>query len=317
MQSTWQQVLDAARGWMNDTAVPGGANWPNARLQVHAATGYRKMFDALAGIANNRVRHTVYFQLPKYTTIWVPQSPTNIVTEISEPELLSERPAITTGAIATTADISPIKVTTVNPHGLATNATEVIIDQVAGTFAPWGRFYPTVIDPLNFTLNGSVSDGNAGTGGFFSTSGMKFVDMREQPPITNQTASSRDIDSSLLTWWWENNALNFIGATQDTQVRMIYLASGTAPTDPSTVIMVDNCLNLLGAAAAGFALGSVGFPQRSRELLELAFGPTLQADGSAGFLRDLLAPAVMEMQREPIVPRNFRDADYSTTFLID
>lgn len=305
MQSTWQQVLDAARGWINDTAVPGGANWPNARLQVHAATGYRKMFDALAGIANNRVRHTVYFQLPKYTTIWVPSD--GKVTDMDEPEFLSERASVVTGAIASTDTSTPINVTTVNPHGLSTN-TETIIGGIANTFAPWGRFYITVAGPSIFSLNGSVSDGVAGTGGTFSTSASKFIQMHAGIGVTNN-----DISGTLFNWWWENNVLNFRGATQDVQIQMVYIASGTAPTDPNTTIMINNCLNFLGAAAAGYALGSVGFPQRSRELLEMALGPMLQADGSAGFLRDLMVPAVLEMARHPIVPRNFRNP---STFLI-
>lgn len=305
MQATWQQVLDSTRSVLNDNIVAGGTVWVNARLQEHAARGYRKMFDAFDGIAANRVRHTVYFILQPNMSVWYPTA--NLITDMAEPETFSERGVSASGVITATGSTTPIQATS-TAHGLgATNAVvDLLIGGVANTTAPWGRWFATIVDPDHFNLNGSVSDGVAGVGGMWSQSGEKFVDLI---PLSRQT--DRDVGPSLVDYVWENNTIYFRGANTQRQMRLIYVASGTAPTNTATVINIDNCLNFISTAAAAYAARASGWYQMADYLMKDAFGPKGEADASGGMLRDLIAPAVLEMQREQRYPRTFRSSKNS------
>lgn len=67
-------------------------------------------------------------------------------------------------AITNATNASPIQITTASPHGLTTNQS-VPIAGVVGNVAANGFFTVTVIDALNFTLNGSTGSGSYVNGG--------------------------------------------------------------------------------------------------------------------------------------------------------
>lgn len=300
MQSTVQNCYDGARAALNDAAA---LTWTNTVLLPFFSRAYRKMFDAFSGIANSRVRHTVHFLLPANTTQWVPVA--NGVTDMAEPEVLSERGAITQGNVTSTsapASPNPINVlATAHGLGSAGAQVELIIGGVAGTMDPWGRWFATIVDTNNFTLNGSISNGATGTGGTWSTSGENFVDMLPMSRVSDHAVSS-----SLIDYDWENSVILFRGANVLRQLRLIYNASGTAPTNANTIILVDNCQNFLETATAAYLADSRGWYQRADRLFQQAFGPNGEADSSGGMLRDLIAPTVLEKQKEQFVPKTMR-----------
>ena len=309
-QCTVQNVFDGARAKLRDDLVAGGTSFTNSALQAHFAAVYRKMFDAFDGIGGaNRVRHTQFINIPANTGVWIPNA--NGVTDMAEPEVLAERGALTTGNITSTSTGTPINVLATG-HGLgaAGVVADVVLTGIANTMVPWGRWWATVVDANNFTLNGSASSATdiAGSGGTFSYSTEKFVDMY---PISRVT--DRDISSSLIDWLWENNAIYFRGANTLRQVRIIYVASGTAPTNASTVIMIDNVQNLLETGTAAYAAESRGWYDRADRLFIAAFGPQKEANATGGMLRDLIAPTVLEMQRETRTPRTFRPSKSQLT----
>src|SRR5690349_4337327 len=141
-QCSLQNVMDSARAKLRDDINAGGTIFTNANLQDHFATAYRKMFDAFDGIGGaNRVQHTVYFNLQPTTGQWVQQA--DGILDMAEPEVLSERGALTTGTISSTTTDTPIKVNTSAPHGLA-SGSEVVISDMTGSVVPVGRWWITV-----------------------------------------------------------------------------------------------------------------------------------------------------------------------------
>lgn len=296
---TVQNVLDAARSWLSDNGVvSSGEVFVNSVLLPHYSTAYRKMYNAMASLGTARVRREFYHLLPAYTTLLVPSSIG--VTDMAEPEFLDERIGITSVNITSTGTSSPIQVVATN-HGFATNSSDVIITEVANTQAPWGRWFITKIDNNNFTLNGSITDGTAGSGGFASTSAQKFVPMNALDSLTD-----RDLSDYLRDYVWEENVLKFRGATQDAQIRVTYIASGSPPQNPNTTIGIDDALNFLGCYTAALAAGAKTFNSIADRLMRLALGTNPERDGSGGYLRDFTNNQVKKMQRTQRRRRPFR-----------
>jgi hypothetical protein len=70
---------------------------------------------------------------------------------------------------------------------------------------------------------------------------------------------SRDQDVSLSVWEWRADGLWFVGATQDTQIRLRYLKAYPDFTDSTSPVLVRNAQEALAyatAALAGWARGS-------------------------------------------------------------
>jgi hypothetical protein len=298
-ECTVQNALDDARARLNDTAVAGGEIFTNAVLIPHLQPTYRELFDAMSVAQSSRILRVVYWNLPANTTLLDPVGTMGLL-DFSEPQFLEERGSLSTAAIASTNTATPIQVTTSAPHGLVTGA-DIIISGVSGTTAPWGRWFATVLSPTTFTLNGSVSDGAAGTGGTVTWSTEKFTGV---DPITEMT--DRDLSDHLLDYFWDEGALKFRGATTTRQLRITYTASGNAPTLSTQTIGIDNCLNFLGCRTAGRAANAKGWYQMADRLNREALGPQMEADGSGGLLRNFLATQVRSMQRKQIRRKPFR-----------
>lgn len=270
-QCTVQEVCDDVRGILSDIAVSGGETFTNTKLLGTGGAGslfgeaYRTMYSKLSGLSR-RVQQTVSIVLPAQTTVVIPSA--YGITDFSEPELLEERPATETITISTTSATTPITVTTATDHGLATGAL-VSISGVLSSFDPWGQWFITVTGTDTFTLNGSVGS-VAGTSGVVilaSVQSYTEVFPGDLPGVLDGQASG-----VLGNYLWQRGRLSFRGATQDVEIRITYIASGTAPTAAGTTIWLDNARDFLAYATAASAARSVGWLPQYQLLREKAFG---------------------------------------------
>ena len=302
MVNTLEDVLNAARGYLND---PLAQTYTDSFLLPSFNEPYRRMFSCLAG-TSKRVQRIVYLDFPAYTTVLIPA--TYGLTDFSEPELIEERPAYNPVTITSTDTSTPI-IALATAHGLGPTGAEVPgqISNVFGTPAPWGNWYVTVIDANHFSLNGSQSDGNVGTGGFFTPQSLQqFV------PVDPIDLAIQGIDGQpqqyLGVYLWNSEQLQFRGAVGVQQLRITYWASGSPPSNTGSTIGIDNCIDFLACATAANAARAEGFFQLADMLKSTAFGQTQEANCVGGLLGEFIKIQVLTMQRGPQRrTRPFRD----------
>jgi hypothetical protein len=303
---TVQAVLDDVRGLLSDVQVVGGETFTNNYLLGVTGSGnagsgslfgepYRTMFSKITG-GSKRVQPNVLVVLPANTTVLIPQ--TYNITDFSEPETIEERAAGPSIAIASTDTATPINVTCVVPHNLGPNGSMVegAISGVLSTPAPWGNWFATVTGAETFSLNGSGSDGIAGTGGaFYPGSQVPFTEVF---PADSPGTLDGAPGGCLGNYLWANNRLQFRGATSAVQLRITYYASGTAPTNPAYVIPIDNCRDFLATATASAAARAKGWMPMHDVLRNKAYGDPSHSEELS--LIDLFYMAqVMADQRGP------------------
>lgn len=294
--NTLQNVFDAARGYLHDTQVAGGEVWNNTALQVHFNEAYRRMYNVMDGVSK-RIQRTVYVNLPAVTTVLVPSA--YGMTDFAEPELIEERQAQASIAIATANTSSPIGLGFGSPHGLGTpgQVVECVVSGVSGTTAPWGRWFATVVDSTNVTLNGSVGD-VAGTGGTLTP--WNQLQFFEVVPLDVDAQGLDGVPQTyLVNYIWAEERLQFRGAIGTQQLRITYWASGTPPTNSSTNINIDNCIDFLACATAANAARANGWTALADQLKTTAYGANQEAYGNAGLLGDFIKIQVLTMQRGP------------------
>jgi hypothetical protein len=318
-ECTVQNVFDDVRSLLSDTQIAGGEIYTNNYLLTGYASGgvvgsgsllgepYRTMFSKLTG-GSKRVRPTAYIVLPPNTTVVIPTT-YNIV-DFSEPEMIEECAATNAIAILSTDTSTPINVTTVAPHNLGPNGSmsEGIVSGIAGTPAPWGNWFATVTGTSTFSLNGSASDGNPGTSGFFyPASNQPFTEVF---PTDFPAALDGFPQSTLGNYLWAQGRLTFRGATGSVLLRITYYASGTAPTNPNYVIWIDNCRDFLAHATACNAARSKQWFSMYEHLRNKAYGDPSHPEELS--LLDLFYNVqVMADQRGPSRrQRPFRDRRY-------
>lgn len=286
-QCSVQNIFDDVRGLLQDTQVVGGEVFTNNYLLGIQGSGvagsgsylgkpYRTLFSKIAG-ASDQVRPVVYVVLPANTTILIPS--TYGILDFKAPIMLEERPATSTVAVASTDTSTPINVTTVNPHNLGTNGT-VAEGTLSGTTvagppatpctAPWGHWFATVTGTSTFSLNGSGSDGIAGTGGVWVPD--STTPYTEVFKTDLDDALDGQPQSVLGNYTWRSGRLQFRGSTNATELRITYIASGYAPTNPNYVIPIDDCRDFLGVATAADAARSRGWMSMYQELRNVAYG---------------------------------------------
>ena len=266
------QIYADVRGLLNDVQIPGGEVFTNSYfINNPNAFGepYRSLYARMIG-GSKRVQRVVYVVLPAQTTVLIPE--TYGIVDFSEPELIEERPAAGPPiTVVSTSATTPI-VVNAPAHGLGTtgNVAPGQICNVLGTSAPWGNWYVTVIDADNFSLNGSMTDGIGGTGGF-------FFSQTQQPwsdvfPIDMAFEGLDGQPSQVLgNYLWINEQLQFRGASSAIQLRITYYASGTAPTNPNYVINIDNCEDFLAVATASNAAQAKGWYSMADKLRAQAY----------------------------------------------
>lgn len=83
----------------------------------------------------------------------------------------------------------------------------------------------------------------------------EMADMTDEGGLPSQMQ-----DGALHMWEWAGDQLNFIGATQDTQIRMRYSAFFADLTDGSSPILIRNAQSAIAYYAAGLGALSRGSP---------------------------------------------------------
>jgi len=289
---TWQNILDAARAYLNDAA---GEIFTNTFLQQSAAEPYRKIFNIMGGVDSKRVQRATYLNFPASTTILIPAN--YGITDLSEPSKVEERPASASVAITGTSATTPIVVTAPG-HGFGTpgSMVEITVNNVSGTYAPWGKWFCDVIDGNSFSLNGSMTDGSVGTGGTCST-----WSTQSWSEVLPQDLDLQGLDGPptqyLGVYIWREERFEFPGSTGPQQLRSTYWASGTAPVNSNTLVNIDNALDVVACATAANAARSLGFMDMATRLEVKAFGPTPGELG--GLLLEFIALQVRMQQRGP------------------
>jgi hypothetical protein len=324
-ECTVQQIFDDVRSMLGDTQISGGELFTNNFLLTGSVSGgtpgsgslfgepYRTMFSKITG-GSKRVQPTVYVTLPANTTVLIPS--TYGLVDFSEPEFIEERQAPIAVAIASTNTGTPIEVTTSAPHGYTIGSMiEGAVSGVIGTSAPWGNWFATATGASTMTLNGSASDGIAGTGGAFYPEG-SFT-FTEVFPVDLVPAIDGQPGATLGNYLWANGRLSFRGATGNVQLRITYYASGTAPVSPNYTIWVDNCRDFLATATASKAALAKQWYGMADRLQNKAYGDPMHPEETS--LIDLFyISQVMAAQRGPTRRQGpFRDkrSKYGTYLL--
>jgi hypothetical protein len=289
---TVEQVFNQARAILRDTQVVGGEDYTDVVLAPYFQEAYRRMYTGLFGAGSKRVQRIWYVNFPYDTTVLIP-SVYNVF-DLFEPVLVEERMAGSNITIVSTSTTTPISVNAPS-HGLSTG-NEVLVTDVANTNAPWGLWFITVMDANNFTLNGSASDGVAGSGGYCTVpNNLQFtqvqaIDLAEQ-------GLDGAISNSLQVYIWTGQQFLFRGCTENQQLRITYWASGNPPTSTSAIIGVDNSIDFLAYATAFSAAQASGWTDLSDKLLIQAYGNP-QIPGT-GLLSELTAGMTKMLQRGP------------------
>jgi hypothetical protein len=294
--NTLEQVFQTARGFLHDTTPSSGAVWTDSALQVHFNEPYRKMFNTLMGVSK-RVQRIVYVNLPASTTVLVPS--TYNITDFGEPEKIEERQAQAQVAIQFTNISTPIICNAPN-HGLGQpgDMVEGVVSGVSLSSAPWGRWFATIIDANNFSLNGSATDGVVGgAGGFFTP--WSQLPFQEVMPLDLNSQGMDGIPNTYLgVYEWINEQLTFPGATGTQQLRITYWASGNPPTNTNTIINIDNCIDFLSVATAANAARANAWDDMADRLDKKAYGDGGE-DSLGGLLGDFVRIQVSTLQRGP------------------
>ena len=97
---------------------------------------------------------------------------------------------------------------------------------------------------------------------------------------------SRDQDITLSVWEWRADGLWFVGATQDTQIRLRYLKAYPDFTDASSPVLVRNAQEALAYATAALAGWSRGSPLAEK-----------WDDAASDAIEDLVSAAVRREQQ--------------------
>ena len=298
-QPTATDIFNTARSLVGD---PAGQVATNAALTPFwNGIVYPELFQAMAKVQTPQVEREFYYTVPAFTTLLDPQSIG--ITDMGNPTLMEERqPGTSLPAITSTSNTTPIVVQFATAPPDLTNI-EIQINGVSGTFAPWGRWFCTQVDDTHYSLNGSVADGTAGTGGTaYISSGMGFS------PVYAATVWEPDnyqMGTSLGTYFWQDGVFKFVGATAPSQIHVTYWASGTAPASLATPLM-DDCGSYAAVRLAGLFARSKGWVDIAAEYKLQALGRNGVADGRDGLLRDFVLTQIRSLQRGNIQRRLFR-----------
>lgn len=291
------EIYDDVRGILSDNVnVPTGELFTNAYFTSNKnAFGepYRSMFSKITG-GSKRVQRVVYVVLPANFNVLIPS--TYGIVDFSEPEMIEERPATNSIPITATSTSTPIIVTApghnLGPTGSIANGA---VSGVLGTSAPWGNWFVTVVDANTVSLNGSASDGIAGTGGFFYPASSQIFSAVSPVDLSAEGLDGQ-IGQNLGVYLWINEMLQFRGATSAVELRITYYASGTAPTNPNYIVGIDNCRDFLVTATAANCARAVQWFTMAETLRNKAYGDPSHP-GETSLLDLFYAAQVLASQR--------------------
>jgi len=308
--NTLEQIFQQVRGILNDIQISTGIIFTDSMLQIHFNEPYRSLFSCLQG-TSKRVQRCVYINFPAYTTVL--NAATFNIPDMAEPEMVEERLSMPQIAIATTSNATPIVVNAPG-HNLGTTGqmVGVQVTGVANTAAPWGNWFATIVDANNFTLNGSMTDGGGGTGGFVSLQGQNRFTEVFPIDLSNQGLDGTP-GQNLGQYLWIDEQMQFRGCVNTQELRITYWASGTPPTNTALSINIDNCIDFLSFATAANAAYAIGWSTRGDELYAKAYG----AGGeqcTGGLMGKFIMIQVSSLQRNSTLKRRQPFRPHRTRF---
>lgn len=290
MIPTVEGIFVGVREALADVEEPGGGTLTNERLLEFYKRSYEKMFAGLMNMGLSSVRKTVYWNLPLKTAIITPAQLE--IQDFGEPRFIWERGNLTSAAVTAASATTPIVLTSTG-HPFA-DYDLLIVSQVGPESN--GRWFIQLDggDPANkFNLRGSSSaTSRSPSNGKASKSSEQFTLMEAVDSL-----SQRDPSERLLEYVWEEEAIHLIGSTQERQLKIEYLASGSPPL--TGTVGLDGCSNFLTAYTAALAGAAYDRVTRARELMGDAVGA-----GDGGYLDEFLRGYVKSMQRQPWRPKS-------------
>ncbi len=303
MIPTLQNVFDQVRqAYLNDASIVStGQVATNAALAGPFSAAWEQLIQQSTG-ASRRIEKTVYLNLPANQNIIIPSA--FGLNDFSEPELIEERPApvVVTGT-ATTAT-TPIQITGLSaPLGANGSTVEIVVTDVAETFAPWGQWFATINSTTAVSLIGSVTDGVAGTSSQVSLSSQLLFD--EVIPVTRMVDLDGIPQTQLGLYFWESGRIYFTGATQLTQLRITYYSTGAAPTNPNSSLGLDGCLSVLACATAANFARQLGWAIGDSLYLQ-AWAPETPGQPLSLF-QQYIRPQILSQQTTQLRRRQFRE----------
>jgi len=114
---------------------------------------------------------------------------------------------------------------------------------------------------------------------------------------------ARPQDLTLSVWEWRSDGIYFLGATQDTQIRLRYLKAYPDLTDATSPVLVRNAQEALAFAAAALAGWARGSPLAEK-----------WDDAAADAIEDLIIQAVKREQQTGRRRRPFSSRSGYTPF---
>lgn len=117
----------------------------------------------------------------------------------------------------------------------------------------------------------------------------------------------REQTSTLSQFTIRQGKIQFVGATQDVQIRIHYYASGAAQElEQEAQIAVDDSLNFLAAATAAKAGPSKGYTTEASEARAQAYGPGRNPLSElGGYLQQLVETQLRTLQQTPVQPKMY------------
>lgn len=239
-------------------------------------------------------KRTTYLILRPYTRQAAPMD--FGITDFGEPVELQERTAGATVDVLSISNDTPRVVQTMTDHSLASNMLVTLGEVFPASIS--GSYYITVTDTDKLSLNGSRAGEEYQSGGVLCVSNDRFQDVALFDEVVGEASSTLGVYS------WNGEQFGFRGSYNTIELKLRYLTTGSAPT--SGDIEIDNAYDYLVTATACYAAPLRGQSNRGTELKIEAFGPSGEADGSGGKLRDLVLPMLQTKNRRPRRPASFR-----------
>lgn len=261
-------------------------------------TTYGDLMACLMKISSPEVTREVYYTVPANTGVIDPSSLG--VTDFGEPQQMWERGNVSSVNVTGFTDGTPITITL----AASVSSAQIELNGIQGV-PDWVNrdWYITPAGGNNYTLNGSVACGSAGTGGTAMFSADSFIKMFNQDVMP--MAGPPVVGSVLGFWRWTNGKIYVPGANEPRQVWIEYLADDTPPASGPIGLCQGRELNFLAyGTAARFA------PKRQivmgPQIGQWAYGPSGEPDGSGGMLRELLVPIMQQQAQLPMRMGLFR-----------
>jgi hypothetical protein len=287
-------VLTDAAALLGD---PTQEQFSNALLLPWYSFAYREVYDVCQRWRLPLAQRTEYMYLPAQQGVLIPAAIG--FTDFGEPINLWERGNVSTLAVSTVSNATPVSVTTSTPHGLGTGQ-EVQLSGIVGPVGVNGQWFITNTGTNTFTLNGSVAGGAYVSGGTVVVGNDIFTPMT----AVDELPDSQTLPTALRIYTWEKQRLYFTGATVPIELQVEYTASGDAPQ--TGTVGIDDSRNFLAQRTCSLIAPQYDMqPTADRALFE-AFGPSKTADGSGGALRNCVGPMLTAKQNTVKRPQTFR-----------